>query len=151
MTLQSIAGYEPGSDAEYKDVFGPDYLANGVIPAPLGAGDVPDYMSALKPEWESPEFDTLQKRAAQVDWIYALLGQTFAARTTRDWLDFLTALQIPCAPVQSTDDLFDDPHLAAIGFFETVESDVGAIRFTGVPTWFSRTPGRVDNPNPTIL
>jgi crotonobetainyl-CoA:carnitine CoA-transferase CaiB-like acyl-CoA transferase len=108
------------------------------------------FMAALRPEWESDEFDTLQKRAGHIDRIYALLGQTFATRTTQEWLDFLTGLQIPCAPVQSTDDLFDDPHLAAIGFFETVESDVGPVRYPGVPTWFSRTPGKVSGPTPHL-
>jgi crotonobetainyl-CoA:carnitine CoA-transferase CaiB-like acyl-CoA transferase len=108
------------------------------------------FMAAVKPDWESPEFDALPKRARNIDRIYSLLGQTFAARTTREWLDLLTGLQIPCAPIQSTDDLFDDPHLAAIGFFETVESDTGPIRYPGVPTWFSRTPGRVSGPTPHL-
>ncbi|MEN3361363.1 MAG: amidase [Mycobacteriales bacterium] len=45
MTLQSIAGPDPASDAEYSAVFGPDYLATGVIPTPPAT--VPDYMSAL--------------------------------------------------------------------------------------------------------
>jgi amidase len=45
MTLQSIAGPDSGADAEYRAVFGPDYLATGVIPTPPST--VPDYMSAL--------------------------------------------------------------------------------------------------------
>jgi Asp-tRNA(Asn)/Glu-tRNA(Gln) amidotransferase A subunit family amidase len=45
MTLQSIAGPDPQSNVEYSDVFGPDYLATGVIPTPPAT--VPDYMSAL--------------------------------------------------------------------------------------------------------
>jgi Asp-tRNA(Asn)/Glu-tRNA(Gln) amidotransferase A subunit family amidase len=49
MTLQSIAGPDPDSDAEYTAVFGPDYLATGVIPTPPGT--VPDYMSALDPNF----------------------------------------------------------------------------------------------------
>lgn len=108
------------------------------------------FMGALKPEWESEEFDTLSKRAKQIDRVYALLGQTFAQRTTQEWLDFLTPLQVPCAPVKSTDELFDDPHLNAIGFFETVESDYGPVRYPGVPTWFSKTPGHVASPTPHL-
>lgn len=45
LTLQSIAGPDPASDAEYRAVFGPDYLATGVIPAPPAT--VPDYLSAV--------------------------------------------------------------------------------------------------------
>ncbi|MBV1918099.1 MAG: CoA transferase [Sphingomonadaceae bacterium] len=108
------------------------------------------FMEALKPDWESETFDTLKKRAAQIDRVYALLGETFADRTTQEWLDFLTPLQIPCAPVKSTDDLFDDVHLNAIGFFEKVDSDVGTIRYPGVPTWFSRTPGKISGPTPHV-
>lgn len=108
------------------------------------------FMAALKPEWESEEFDTLRKRAKQIDRVYTLLGETFAKRTTQEWLDFLTPLEIPCARVKSTDELFDDPHLKAIGFFETIESDCGPIRYPGVPTWFSRTPGRISGPTPHL-
>ena len=45
MTLQSIAGPDPQADAEYREVFGDDYLQKGIIPAPPAT--VPDYMSAL--------------------------------------------------------------------------------------------------------
>ncbi len=108
------------------------------------------FMDALQPDWRSEDFDTLKKRASSVDKIYALLGETFAARTTQEWLDFLEPLQIPCARVKSTDELFDDPHLNAIGFFEEVESDHGTIRYPGVPTWFSATPGKVAGPTPRL-
>ncbi|WP_268893177.1 CaiB/BaiF CoA transferase family protein [Pontixanthobacter aquaemixtae] len=108
------------------------------------------FMKSLQPAWQSEEFDTLKKRAKHIDRIYGLLGETFAERTTQEWLDFLEPLQIPCARVKSTDDLFDDPHLNAIGFFENVESKEGTIRYPGVPTWFSRTPGKVAGPTPHL-
>ena len=108
------------------------------------------FISAVQPEWASDEFSTLKKRAQQIDNVYALLGETFTTRTTGEWLDFLGQLQIPCAPIKTTDELFDDPHLNAIGFFETVQSDVGPIRYPGVPTWFSKTPGKVAGPTPHL-
>jgi amidase len=45
LNLQSTAGPDPDSDAEYTAIFGPDYLATGVIPTP--PSHVPNYMSAL--------------------------------------------------------------------------------------------------------
>jgi crotonobetainyl-CoA:carnitine CoA-transferase CaiB-like acyl-CoA transferase len=55
-------------------------------------------------------------------------------------------LQIPAAPINTPDALFDHPHLTAVGLFETVETPHGAVRMPGVPTWFSRTPGRIAGP-----
>ena len=108
------------------------------------------FVRAVRPEWASEEFDTLAKRAAQIDRVYGLLGETFATRTTGEWLDLLGQLQVPAAPIKSTDELFDDPHLNAVAFFQTVESDYGAIRYPGVPTWFSQTPGRIAAPTPHL-
>lgn len=108
------------------------------------------FMAALQPEWQSNDYSTLKKRAQHIDTIYALLAETFAKRTTREWLDFLEPLQIPCARVKSTDELFSDPHLAAVGFFEDVETETGTVRYPGVPTWFSRTPGKVAGPTPHL-
>jgi crotonobetainyl-CoA:carnitine CoA-transferase CaiB-like acyl-CoA transferase len=104
------------------------------------------FVGAVKPAWATDEFDTLAKRAKRIDEVYGLLGQTFAERTTAEWLELLETLHIPAAPLRTTDELFENEHLNAIGFFETVESPQGPIRFPGVPTWFSATPGHVQGP-----
>jgi crotonobetainyl-CoA:carnitine CoA-transferase CaiB-like acyl-CoA transferase len=108
------------------------------------------FMAAVKPAWESEEFSTLERRAKQIGRVYGLLGETFLERTTQEWLDLLRQLHIPVAPLRSTDELFDNEHLNAIGFFETVDSAQGPLRFPGVPTWMSATPGHVAGPAPTL-
>jgi crotonobetainyl-CoA:carnitine CoA-transferase CaiB-like acyl-CoA transferase len=79
-----------------------------------------------------------------------LLAETFAQRTTEEWLALLRELGIPAAPLRSTDELFENEHLNALGFFETVDSPNGPIRYPGVPTWFSRTPGCVAGATPAL-
>jgi crotonobetainyl-CoA:carnitine CoA-transferase CaiB-like acyl-CoA transferase len=108
------------------------------------------FTEAVQPAWVTPEMATLEQRAQQIDTVYALLAQTFLERTTDEWLTLLGELNIPAAPLRTTDELFDNPHLNAIDFFETVESKQGPIRFPGVPTWFSRTPGKVAGPTPLV-
>ncbi|QNG47785.1 CoA transferase [Sphingobium yanoikuyae] len=108
------------------------------------------FVAAVNPPWATEEFDTLAKRAKQIDRVYGLLGETFAERTTQEWLDLLEELHIPAAPLRTTDELFDNAHLNAIGFFETVETPQGPVRFPGVPTWFSQTPGRVAGGAPEL-
>jgi crotonobetainyl-CoA:carnitine CoA-transferase CaiB-like acyl-CoA transferase len=108
------------------------------------------FVEAVRPAWATPEMDTLAGRAKQIDRVYGLLAETFLERTTAEWLELLTALHIPAAPLRTTDELFDNEHLNAVGFFETVETRTGPVRFPGVPTWFSRTPGKVHGPTPVL-
>ncbi|WP_083884401.1 CaiB/BaiF CoA transferase family protein [Nocardia higoensis] len=108
------------------------------------------FVEAVHPPWAGPEFATLAQRAARIDTVYAHLAETFAQRTTAEWLHLLRELQIPAAPVRSLDELFDNPHLEAVGFFQTVDTPNGPVRFPGPPAWFSRTPGRVRGPAPRL-
>lgn len=108
------------------------------------------FVEAVKPGWAGPELATLAQRARQIDRVYGLLGETFLERTTQEWLTLLVGLGIPAAPLRSTDELFDNEHLNAVGFFETVETPHGNVRFPGVPSWFSQTPGKVAGPAPML-
>jgi len=109
------------------------------------------FVDAVRPPWASdPRFATLELRARQIDNVYALLGETFLERTTQEWLALFRALDIPAAPLRTPAELFDNPHLEAVGLFETLATPQGPVRFPGVPTWFSRTPGRVAGPAPGL-
>ena len=108
------------------------------------------FMDAVQPPWANEEFATLEQRARQINRVYGLLAETFLQRTTGEWLELLHKLGIPAAPLSTPEQLFENPHLKAAGFFETVETGQGPVRFPGVPTWFSRTPGRVHGPAPEL-
>ena len=108
------------------------------------------FIDAVRPEWSSDRYATLEGRAREIDAVYALLAQTLAQRTTEEWLELFRKLEIPAAALSSPAALFDDPHLNAVGFFETVDTVYGPVRFPGVPTWFSRTPGKVAGPAPEL-
>jgi crotonobetainyl-CoA:carnitine CoA-transferase CaiB-like acyl-CoA transferase len=108
------------------------------------------FIDAVKPAWASEEFATLGQRARQIDRVYGLLAETFLTRTTQEWLDLLRKLGIPAAPLRTPDELLHNPHLEAVGFFETVDTRRGKVRFPGVPTTFSATPGKVAGPAPEL-
>ncbi|MBJ7384789.1 MAG: CoA transferase [Mycolicibacterium sp.] len=111
------------------------------------------FVDNVKPAWieeYGEAFATLELRAKQIDRMYGLIAQTLLERTTAEWLELFRELQIPAAPIQTPDELFDDPHLNAVGMFETIDTPYGPTRFPGVPTWFSRTPGRVAGPAPAL-
>ncbi len=108
------------------------------------------FIDAVRPPWAGEHLATVEQRARDIDAVYGHLASVFEERTTRQWLDLLRSLGIPAAPLRTPDELFDNPHLNAVGFFETVDSPVGPLRFPGVPTWFSRTPGHVAGPAPEL-
>jgi crotonobetainyl-CoA:carnitine CoA-transferase CaiB-like acyl-CoA transferase len=108
------------------------------------------FVEAVKPAWATADLATLEQRARRIDEVYGLLGQTFLERTSQQWLDLFRTLGIPAAPLRTTDELFDNPHLNAVGFFETVDSPHGKIRFPGIPSWFSQTPGEISGPAPEL-
>lgn len=111
------------------------------------------FVGAVRPAWiegREDSFATLELRAKQIDTVYGLVAQTMKERTTDEWLTLFAELEIPATPINSLDSLFDSPQLNAAGLFETVQTPQGAVRFPGVPTWFSRTPGRVAGPAPEL-
>ncbi|BBY19634.1 CaiB/BaiF CoA transferase family protein [Mycolicibacterium litorale] len=108
------------------------------------------FVNAVSPVWNDELYATLERRAKQIDTVYGLVAETLKERTTDEWLALFRELEIPAAPIQSPDALFDHPHLNAVGMFETVDSPHGPVRFPGVPTWFSSTPGHVHGPAPEL-
>lgn len=108
------------------------------------------FVDAVRPPWAGEHLATVAQRARDIDAVYARLADVFKERSTEEWLSLLRKLGIPAAPLRTPDELFDNPHLNAIGFFETVDSPFGPVRFPGVPTWFSRTPGHVAGPAPEL-
>ncbi|BBY81992.1 CoA transferase [Mycolicibacterium pulveris] len=108
------------------------------------------FVDAVKPAWVNDSYATLESRARDIDTVYGLLAETMKERTTAEWLKLFGELEIPAAPLNSPDALFDNAHLNEVGLFETVDTPHGPVRFPGVPTWFSRTPGAVAGPAPEL-
>jgi len=104
------------------------------------------FVNAVRPAWANESYATLEMRANDIDTVYGLLAKTLQERTTDEWMALFRELEIPAAPLNTPDQLFDHPHLNAVGLFETVQTEYGPVRMPGVPTWFSKTPGRIAGP-----
>jgi len=68
-----------------------------------------------------PRFATQEARSRHYQVAYALVAEEMAKRTTAEWLAALEAADIPVQRMNSLDDVFADPHLAAIGYFREIE------------------------------
>lgn len=65
----------------------------------------------------------------------------FGGETTRQWLETLDASDVPCAPVNFPEEMFDHPHVAANDMMLSLDHDVlGTIRLPACPIRMSDTP-----------
>ncbi len=62
-----------------------------------------------------PRFATNPLRVRNREALYALMPPYVARKTTREWVDGLAALGVPCGPVNTIDRVFADPHVQARG------------------------------------
>ncbi|MBT8079299.1 MAG: CoA transferase [Gammaproteobacteria bacterium] len=92
-----------------------------------------------KPELlEQEPFATFSSRSENVVEVYNFVRETLAGRTTAEWLEAFKASDLAHAPVKELEDLFDDEHLQAIGFFpELMHPSEGRIRATAIPDRWS--------------
>jgi crotonobetainyl-CoA:carnitine CoA-transferase CaiB-like acyl-CoA transferase len=89
-----------------------------------------------------PRFASHSQRAANIDAVYGLVGEIMRQRTTAEWVELLEAGDIPVTPVNTVEDLLEDPHLADAGFFKIVDHpSEGRLRIMDVPsTWSAGQP-----------
>ncbi|MEE8602652.1 CaiB/BaiF CoA transferase family protein [Euzebya tangerina] len=67
------------------------------------------------------------ERAGRVGELYGMLGDLLRTRSSEEWITVLRELDIPAGHVNSLAEVFNDPHLAALGFFERTETVYGTV------------------------
>ena len=93
---------------------------------------------------EDQRFATIAARSDNVDALYAVLADGMRARTTAEWLSVLGALDIPCGPVNTLEDLLEDEYLQETGFFPQMRHPLeGDVTLTAIPAQFSASPPSV--------
>jgi crotonobetainyl-CoA:carnitine CoA-transferase CaiB-like acyl-CoA transferase len=93
---------------------------------------------------EDPRFATIAARSDNVDALYAVLADGMRERTTAAWLHVLSALDIPCGPVNSLTDLLQDNYLHETDFFQQMQHPLdGDVTLTAIPARFSASPPSV--------
>ena len=105
------------------------------------------------PQWASEDrFLTRDGRESNFTELWDLVGEWTKDRSKHDIARMGQERRIPCFPVNTVHDLFNDPHLKEREFFTTIEHPIaGAIQYPGVPYRFSNTPlPLVERPAPML-
>ena len=89
---------------------------------------------------DDPQLHSIRGRTERIDELYRLVEEELAKRPTAEWIEVLRRNAIPAMPVNGIEDLFDDEHLEAVGFFEDVEHpSEGPLVHARLPWTFSRS------------
>lgn len=89
-----------------------------------------------------PRFTTYDGRVKNYDLLVRELAAVFATRSRDDWLPRLEANDVPCAPVNRTDEVVDDPQLRHLGTFREI------VGLSGKPTRTVQNPVSYDGGRP---
>jgi crotonobetainyl-CoA:carnitine CoA-transferase CaiB-like acyl-CoA transferase len=89
----------------------------------------------------SKEYSTQEARSRNYDKAYAFVAEEMKKRSTAEWIEALERADIPVQRMNSIEDIVADPHLAATGYFRTLEHPTeGRIRSMAVPSEWSESP-----------
>ncbi len=87
-----------------------------------------------------PRFVDNRARLTHRDELVAIVARAMKARTTAEWMRALEENNVPCGPINTIDEVFCDPQVAARGLrFELPHSAAGRVPQVGNPIKFSRT------------
>ena len=105
-----------------------------------------------RPEWlEDERFKTPAQRQQNIDARLRLTQQALKARPTKEWLERLTAAQVPCGPVLTRNQVIHHPQVDALGLVvETEHKQAGRLRQARAAARFSHTPAAIRSGAPDL-
>jgi len=98
-----------------------------------------------------PRFATNPQRVRNREELVPVLQEEFWQRETGAWLPELRAAGIPCGPINTVSQSYNDPHIQARGFvWECEHPTAGTIKLSGSPIHLSETPARLYKAPPLL-
>jgi formyl-CoA transferase len=88
----------------------------------------------------NPAYATITLRSQNRDALNAEIDRHLAKRTTGEWVEILNDAGVPCGPIYSIDQVFDDPQVKHLGLAQSLPD--GGNRLVAQPVTLSRTPSR---------
>jgi crotonobetainyl-CoA:carnitine CoA-transferase CaiB-like acyl-CoA transferase len=104
------------------------------------------------PEWANEDrFKDNPSRHARRDILIPMIEQVTSRQPRDHWVALLQSAGVPCAEIQTYDQVFNDPQLRARSFFwKARHSNLGDVVQIGSPIHFSETPVRQDKAGPRL-
>jgi len=98
-----------------------------------------------------PRFEKNSERVANREVLISILSDILRSRKNASWLRLLNKAEVPCAPIQTIDQVFQSPQvLHRQMLVEVAHATAGTVRMAGLPVKFSATPASVRLPPPLL-
>jgi len=98
-----------------------------------------------------PRFSDQEARTQNAEAAGNFLAAHLPARGNAEWLRLLHEIDIPACPVNSIEDLLQDPHLRAVDFFTAMQHPTeGSLNVARYPARFSKSPASVRRLAPNL-
>lgn len=92
---------------------------------------------------ETPEFESAKAKGQHMPIVYREIARKTPAKTTEEWLALFAANDIPAMATRDLQDVKEDPHFTATGFFRhRTHPDVGAFHEMQPPVKYGAAPAR---------
>ncbi len=89
----------------------------------------------------NPDYATAPARSKNRDALNASIGKLTEKKSTETWVKELNEAGVPCGPIYSIDQMFDDAQVKHLGIAQHVPNDENRhIQLVGQPVTLSRTP-----------
>jgi formyl-CoA transferase len=88
----------------------------------------------------NPAYATITLRSQNRDALNAEIDRHLEKRTTSEWVEILNDAGVPCGPIYSIDQVFDDPQVKHLGLAQPLPD--GGHSLVAQPVTLSRTPSR---------
>ena len=100
---------------------------------------------------DDPRFAKNAQRVENRGELLKMLTAIFLSRDSQTWSQILHEAEVPCAPVQTIEQVFRDPQVIHRGMLAEVEHpSAGKIKMAGLPLKFSATPASLRLPPPRL-
>ncbi|MGH7799080.1 MAG: CaiB/BaiF CoA transferase family protein [Thermodesulfobacteriota bacterium] len=99
----------------------------------------------------NPKFHDREARIRHYQTLHQILTEIFATRSRKEWMERLRKQDVPCAPLYTLDEVFEDPQVRYLGMpVKLSHPKMGLIRLSGSPIQLSRTPVKYRLAPPTL-
>ncbi len=109
----------------------------GMWPKFCQALDAPELM-------ERPAYENAESRLENRYELNAEIDRVTETRASAEWIEIMNRAGIPCGPIYTLEETFNDPQVQHLGIAQTVMSEkLGPATIIGQPIHLSRTPSRL--------